>query len=74
MVDIQLLSVFSGSSLLIGMSILWAVAGIAAFIYSLVCVGKTQSLMRAILGIVLAAFLGPLYWIYWFYDKEYCRA
>jgi hypothetical protein len=35
--------------------------------------GKTPSLARSIIGIVMAVLFGPLYWVYWFFDKDYCR-
>ncbi len=66
-------ALFAGSSVVIGLSVLWALMGLAAFIYSLVCMGKTPSLPRAILGVLMAVLFGPLYFIYWYFDPEYCR-
>lgn len=62
-----------GSSILIGLAAVWSLLGLAAFIYSLVCVGKTPSLVRGIAGIVISAIFGPFYWLYWAFDKNYCR-
>jgi hypothetical protein len=73
MVDWTLTSLFAGSSVMIGLSIVWALMGLAGFIYSLVCMGKTPSVARAVIGIVMAVLFGPLYWVYWFFDKDYCR-
>lgn len=52
--------------------VLWLVAGIAAFIMSIMCFGYSGSTMQHIIGFVLALFFGPFYWIYYFYVKSYC--
>lgn len=54
-------------------AIAWSLIGLAGFVYSLICTGKTPSVTRAILGVVIAIFFGPLYWVYWYADKTYCR-
>lgn len=51
----------------------WAVGGIAAIIMSLVCFGYSGSTIEKILGIALAFFLGPLYFIFYAVNKNYCR-
>lgn len=58
---------------MIGLSVLWALMGLAAFIYSLICMGKTPSMGKSIIGVVMSVLFGPLYWIYWYFDKDYCR-
>lgn len=58
---------------MISLAIAWIVLGIAAFIYSLVCAGKTKSTGKIVLGVLLAIFFGPFYWIYYLADKNYCR-
>lgn len=55
------------------LAIAWAVLGIAAFIYSLMCIPKTPTLLKGIFGVLLSVLLGPLYWVYWYVDKGYCR-
>jgi hypothetical protein len=59
----------------VGIAILWSLAGLAAFIYSLVCLGgdKNPSATRGVIGVIVALLLGPLYWLYWWMDKDYCR-
>jgi uncharacterized membrane-anchored protein len=54
-------------------SLLWAIAGIAAFIMSIVCFGRTGGTGKHILGLLLAIFFGPLYWIYYFVARDYCK-
>ena len=63
-----------GSSAVVLLSVAWVIAGIAAFLYSLICIGKTASLTRGIIGLILAILIGPFYWVYWYFDPEYCRA
>lgn len=53
--------------------IIWGLVGIAAFITSLVCFGKSGSTTEKIIGFVLAIFFGPFYFIYLGVNKEYCR-
>jgi hypothetical protein len=55
-------------------AVAWVLAGIIAFVFSLVCAGKTPDAARIFLGILIAIFFGPLYWIYFFVDKAYCRS
>jgi len=52
--------------------ICWSVVGLIAFIYSLVCFGKSGSLGQNILGVVLAVLFGPFYFIYYASSKTYC--
>lgn len=52
---------------------LWFFVGIAAFIMSLLCFGKTGSTAQHIVGFLLALFFGPFYWIYYFSAASYCR-
>lgn len=73
MVDWTFSGVFAGSSALIGLSIVWALMGLAAFIYSLVCIGKTPSVARSIIGVLMAVLFGPFFFVYWYFDKDYCR-
>lgn len=57
--------------------LLWCILGISAFIMSLVCFGKTSnpnSSSNNVIGLLIAAFFGPFYWIYYFAAKSYCRA
>jgi hypothetical protein len=65
-------AVFSGAMSLLAVA--WALLGLAGFVYSIFCFGKTPSVLRAIGGIAISIFLGPLFWIYYFADKQYCRS
>lgn len=52
--------------------ILWVLLGLAAFIASLVCFGYSGSLTEKILGLVIAFMIGPFYWFYFYFNKNYC--
>jgi len=55
-------------------SLLWVLAGIAAFITSIVCFGKSGTTSQHAIGLILAFLFGPFYWIYYFAAKNsYCR-
>lgn len=53
--------------------LLWIVAGIAAFIMSLVCFGYSGSTANKVIGFLLAFLFGPFYWIFYSYNKDYCH-
>lgn len=53
--------------------LLWAAIGIAAFIMSLLCFGRSGTMAHQIVGLLLAIFVGPFYWIYYFAVGSYCR-
>lgn len=53
--------------------LLWIIAGIAAFVMSLVCFGSSGSTIQHLIGLLLAIFTGPFYWIYYAVAKSYCR-
>jgi len=52
---------------------LWVLAGIAAVIMSLVCFGLSGSTAEKFIGLAVAFFLGPLYFIFYGVNKGYCR-
>lgn len=53
--------------------LIWAIMGVAAFIASLVCFGRSGTVGEKFLGLILAFFLGPFYWLYFFLNPDYCR-
>lgn len=52
--------------------IIWVVSGIAAFVASLICLGFRGSISDKIIGFVIAFIMGPLYWLYFSLNKDYC--
>ena len=62
------------SSTIILLIIFWLLFSVAAIIYSLVCVGKSGSVAEKVIGVALALFFGPFYFIYLVANKSYCNA
>lgn len=52
---------------------IWAILGIWAFIWSIVCFGKNDKTSLNVIGLILAIFFGPFYWLYYLINKSYCR-
>ncbi len=44
-----------------------------AVIKSLLCFGKSGTTAEHIIGLILAIFLGPIYFIYLYANKDYCN-
>jgi len=53
--------------------LLWGLLGLIAFIMSLICFGRSGTLIEKIIGLLLAIFFGPLYFIFYMFNKSYCR-
>jgi L-asparagine transporter-like permease len=52
---------------------IWIVLGFIAFIWSIMCFGKSGTLGQQIIGLLLAVIFGPFYWIYYLSVGKYCR-
>lgn len=54
--------------------LIWAFIGIAGFIMSIVCFGRSGDVVYDIIGLLLSMFFGPLYWLYYFImpKSKYC--
>lgn len=52
----------------------WALTGIAALIMSIVWFGFSGSISEKIVGLALAFLLGPLYFLFYGVNKNYCRS
>jgi len=53
--------------------LIWSLIGVIAFIMSLVCFGRSGTLLEKIIGLLLAIFFGPLYFIFYIFNTSYCR-
>jgi peptidoglycan biosynthesis protein MviN/MurJ (putative lipid II flippase) len=53
--------------------ILFVVTGIIAMVWSLVCLGKSGTDLQKFVGVLVAFFTGPFYFIYYGFNKGYCR-
>ena len=51
---------------------LWFIAGLLAFVASLICFGFNGSISDKFLGVLLVLILGPFYWLYFIYNSNYC--
>ncbi len=60
-----------GYSLLVFL-VVWIILGIIAFIMSIVCFGFSGSMIEKVIGLLLACFFGPFYWLYFYFNKSYC--
>lgn len=49
------------------------VASIGALIYSLICFGYEGTSTDKIIGLLIAFFVGPFYWIYYYWHPTYCK-
>ena len=63
----------TGRKVLIAFLVLWVVSGLVAFVYSLICIGRSGSTGQHVIGVLLAFFFGPFYWIYYGVSKTYCK-
>ena len=55
------------------LAFVWGVVGFIAFVYSIVCFGRSGTTGQHILGLVLAILFGPFYFIYYGVSKSYCN-
>ena len=51
----------------------WVLLGLIAFVWSLYCFRKSGSIEQKIIGFFLAVFMGPLFFIYFRFSKNYCK-
>jgi len=52
--------------------IIWALLGFFAYIMAIVCIGNRGTNGEKMLGLLLAIFLGPFYWLYYGFSSTYC--
>ena len=54
-------------------AVVWGVIGVSAVVMSLVCLSKKGSKSgQNVIGLLLAFFLGPFYWLYYIWGDSYC--
>ena len=51
---------------------IWIIAGIVAFIASLICFGYNGSMTDKFLGLLLVLVVGPFYWLFFLFNSNYC--
>ncbi len=52
--------------------IVWIILGIVGLITSIVCFGFSGTTVEKVLGVVIAMVLGPFYWLFFYFNKNYC--
>ena len=66
----------SGSALGAGIifMIIWFALGFFGFFMSLFCAGfRKSSVTDKTVGILTAMVMGPFYWLFFYFNKEYCK-
>jgi len=66
-------SLLKGAGIFLFFIILFIVLGIIAMIWSLICFGKSGTIVEKFIGLLIAFFLGPFYFIYYYANPSYCR-
>jgi len=51
----------------------WVMIGLIAFLWSIYCFGKAGTIFQKMVGIILAMFMGPLFFFYYRYSPTYCK-
>jgi hypothetical protein len=52
---------------------IWVFIGLVAFIMSLVCFARSGTTFDKIMGLLLAIFFGPFYFLFYVFNGGYCR-
>lgn len=52
---------------------IWVMIGFIAFITSIVCFTKSGTTLDKALGLLLALFFGPLYFLFFAFNDNYCK-
>ena len=52
---------------------IWGMAGLVAVVTSVVCVANKGTVFQKVAGILMAMFLGPLYFLFPTWSKTYCK-
>ena len=53
--------------------IFWVILGIIGFIMSIICFGRSGTTGQHIIGLLIAIFFGPIYWIFYLAVPDYCK-
>jgi hypothetical protein len=51
---------------------IWIIIGFIAFITSLICFARNGTITDKIVGLLLALFFGPFYFLFYAFKKDYC--
>tara|TARA_Y100000389_G_scaffold200752_1_gene241876 strand:+ start:7174 stop:7560 length:387 start_codon:yes stop_codon:yes gene_type:complete len=53
-------------------TLLWFVTGLLGWLMSIYCFNYSKSKIENVVGVLIATFLGPFYWLYYIYMQNYC--
>ena len=53
--------------------LIWSLFGLIAFITSIVCFTRSGSAFDKVMGLLLAIFFGPLYFLFFAFSGSYCK-
>ena len=65
--------IFGGGMFIVIFLILWCILGIIAFVRSIMCFNSSSSTSEKIIGLALAVFFGPIYFLYEYFNKDFCK-
>lgn len=66
-------NLFAGFSLITFLMFLWILSGFVAFVMSLICFTKSGTTTEHFLGLIIAFLFGPFYFLFFIFNKNYCR-
>ena len=53
--------------------LIWVLIGLVAFITSIVCFTRSGTTFDKFMGLLLALFFGPFYFLFFAFNKSYCK-
>lgn len=53
-------------------TLLWFLTGLLGWLMSIYCFKYNKTKIENVVGILIATFLGPFYWLYYIYMQNYC--
>lgn len=51
----------------------WITLGLSALVWSIYCFGKTGSMLQKFIGLLMAVFFGPLFFLMYKFSPTYCK-
>lgn len=64
----------NGGLVIMGLSGLWVLLGIIAFVKSILCFSSSSTLTENLIGLILAVLFGPFYFLYLYLSPTYCKS
>ena len=65
--------IFGGGMFIVIFLMLWCILGIIAFVRSIMCFNSDSSTSEKIIGLALSIFFGPIYFLYEYFNKDFCK-